>query len=221
MTAEEEKKPQERQTQRQKQLEKWQRFFESLAEFDRGQLAKLRQSLANRPARFLTGTLYAAGLENETRVEWQRDVLELVAGLFSLVERPHDEQTEAEAERQKRKQQPLGLLLGELHVAQNRKSGRKLDAPSSIESRFLALLDADAEALPYQLRQALTLLKANDTKPDWARLTNDLMLWQTRLGDGIRREWSDAFYTEAAKQIRAEANTIDTPEPELAPEDPA
>lgn len=220
MTIEEGKKPQGRQIQRQKQLEKWQKFFELLAQFDRGQLAKLRQSLGNRPAGFLTGTLYAAGLENEMRVEWQRNVLELVAGLFSLIERPHDEQMEAETEqREKRKQQSLGLLLGELHVAQNRKSGRKLDASSSIESRFLALLDADPEALPYQLRQALTLLKANDTKPDWARLTNDLMLWQTRLGESIRREWSDAFYTEAAKQIRAEAEAEDAPEP--APEDQA
>lgn len=203
------------QTQQEKQLAKWQKFFDVLSQMDRGQLSKLRQSLSGRPAPFLTGAIYAAELEAYLKQDWQREVLNTVAGLFALIERPHDEETEEEEEgRAQRKQQPLGQLLGELHVQQNRQTGRKLDAPSSIEKRFLALLDADAEALPYQLRQAVTLLKANNIKPDWARLTNDLMFWQINGGKKIRNQWSDAFYLEAAKHVRAEKN-------ENSDEDPA
>ncbi|GAA5502392.1 hypothetical protein Dxin01_02136 [Deinococcus xinjiangensis] len=201
----------ETQTSLDRQIAKWQTFFDLLGEMDRGQLAKLRHSLSNRPAHFLTGTIYAAELEHSLKNDWQRAVLETVAGLFALIERPHDEQTEdEEVRREQRKRQPLGQLLGELHIAQNRKSGRKLDASSSIEKRFLALLDSDEYALPYQLRQAITLLDASEIKPDWSQLTNDLMFWQSRSGNRIRQDWSDAFYLVAEKEMRRIANLDST-----------
>lgn len=193
-----------------KDLSHWEGFFDLLAKKDRGGLAKLRQSLDGRPANFLSGTIHAAGLEwlltKEDKNEWQREVLETVAGLFALIERPHDEVTEEEeAQRQERERQTLGRLLGELHTQQNRQTGRKLNAPSSIEKRFLSLLGADVYALPYQLRQAVTLLKAQGIKPDWAQLTDDLMQWQSERGDKVRRDWADDFYMHAAQQIRLEA----------------
>ena len=52
--------------------------------------------------------------------------------------------------------------------------------------------------------------KAHNIKPDWARLTNDLMFWKTNGGKRIRSEWSDAFYLEPAKHIRSEKNDTDT-----------
>ena len=70
--------------------------------------------------------------------------------LYALVERPNGtgEETPA-AERRP----SFGETFGALYLAQ--------DQRPSTEKRFLSLLDADADGLPYALRQAVTLLNAD------------------------------------------------------------
>lgn len=174
------------------------RFFAELAKLPRGQHAELRRTLGDdRPghgAYFLEGVAYRSGLawalkEHLDGLERSnRQALYLVAGLYALVERPHDgEEPEenAEAEAKERKALSLGALLGDLYRAQ--------EARPSTEKRFLALLDADREALPYHLRQAVTLLDAGDLRPDWPRLLRDVTGW----GDRIRQTWARDFYRHA------------------------
>ncbi|WP_051935681.1 type I-E CRISPR-associated protein Cse2/CasB [Deinococcus sp. YIM 77859] len=178
------------------------RFFAELAKLSRGQHAELRRTLSDdRPAYgayFLEGVAYRSGLawarkeELDGLEQSQRRALYLVAGLYALVERPHDDEPEEERTKtQARKPLSLGALLGDLYRSQ--------DARPSIEKRFLTLLDADREALSYHLRQAVTLLKAANMHPDWPQLLRDVTRW----GDAVRQTWARDFYRHAESPEKA------------------
>lgn len=181
------------------------RFVSALAQLDRGQLAELRRSLGDREAFFLDGVLARVGLGFEEG--WRRRALHLVAGLYALVERPHDKgadddtgETTDEAPGGK-KGPSLGALLGRLYLFQDRRP--------STEKRFLALLDSDVEGLEHHVRQAVTLLRTEELTPDWARLADDLAFW----GDSVRRTWARDFY-------RTVHTPSDSPAPESGAADP-
>jgi len=185
-------------------------FFARLGRLERGPLAKLRRSLGDdQPGdseQWLQRYIFLSGLE-----KGNRRMQFLVAGLYALIERPHDDETEEEAEaRAVREGKSLGWLLGTLYREQG-------ERPST-EKRFLALLDADEGALPYQLRQAVALLRGSDVKPDWAQLLRDVSGWSVDgWGEEVRRRWANDFY-RAALPPRQNAATEDTPEPDAAPE---
>lgn len=186
-------------------------FIDCLSRLERGQLAELRRSLGDdRPgdsAQFLEGVIVRSGM-----VKGNRQAQYLIASLYALIERPHNDESEDETTaRVTREGKSLGHLLGTKHVKQNKCFGRKPDDSSSTEKRFLALLDADADALPYQLRQAVALLKGSDVKPDWARLLSDVSGWNSDWGDLIRRRWAEDFYRVAAYEGRDDSsdNTTD------------
>ena len=164
-------------------------FFARLARLERGPLAELRRSLGDEPgnmAQFLEREIYLSNLGNRNF-----KAVYLVAGLYALIERPHDDESEEEAQaRAGREGKSLGHLLGQLYREQG-------ERPST-EKRFLALLDADEAALPYQLRQAVALLRGSDVRPDWARLLSDVSRWNhDEWGDDVRRRWAREFYRGA------------------------
>lgn len=165
------------------------RFIELLSKLPRGPLAELRRSLSDVPsnsAHSLERQIYAAEVGH-----LNRSAVYLVAGLYALIERPHDDETDEQAEkRASREGKSLGHLLGHLYREQN-------ERPST-EKRFLALLDADEAGLPYQLRQAVALLKGSDIKPDWAQLLRDVSRWNhDEWGNDVRRRWAREFYRTA------------------------
>lgn len=64
----------------------------------------------------------------------------------------------------------------------------------SIEQRFIALLDADEEQLPYRLRQMVQLVKAEEgIRIHWARLLDDLLDWN-HPERRVQQRWARAFY---------------------------
>lgn len=162
------------------------RFVDRLARLARGQLADLRRSLSDdRPGDstpFLEGLILRSGLQNRNR-----QGVYLTASLYALIERPRDARAEPTDDRPSAPNGPsLGFLLGTLYQEQQERP--------SVERRFLALLDADADALPYQLRQVVSLLKASGLRPDWVRLLRDVCGWETGWGPQIRRQWANDFY---------------------------
>ncbi len=66
----------------------------------------------------------------------------------------------------------------------------------SIERRFVALLNADAEDLPTHLRHAVSLIKASDTPIliDWIKLLGHLRSWNSP-DRWVQRDWSRAFWS--------------------------
>lgn len=63
----------------------------------------------------------------------------------------------------------------------------------SIERRFVALLDADAEDLHYYLRQMIGLLKANSVPVNWDRLFKDIRNW-SHDDRFVQRKWARSFW---------------------------
>ncbi|KEF35523.1 CRISPR-associated protein Cse2 [Deinococcus sp. RL] len=177
------------------------RFVAELDRLERGPLAQLRRSLGGDER----GVYWLEGLYTRTGYgaakEYEKDALQLVAGLYALKPRARQDEGDAAeeetppAETVNPEPAPsIGTLMGQLYLKQDRRP--------STEKRFLALLDADRDGLPYHLRQAVTLLATENLTPDWARLTRDLLRW----GDRVRRAWAQDFYREISREPTAQAD---------------
>ncbi|HMO82185.1 MAG TPA: type I-E CRISPR-associated protein Cse2/CasB [Pyrinomonadaceae bacterium] len=77
------------------------------------------------------------------------------------------------------------------------------DKSDSIERRFVALLDADAEDLHYYLRQMIGLLRANDVPVNWERLFKDISNWGSD-SRYVQRKWARSFWGSTETQKTAE-----------------
>lgn len=187
------------------------RFVAELARLERGPLAQLRRGLGGdeRDVYWLESLYVRSGYG--TAKDFEKDILRLVAGLYALKPRARRDEGDAAEEEtlpadtaDPEKGPSIGTLMGQLYLAQG--------ARPSTEKRFLALLDADRDGLPYHLRQAVALLASEDLTPNWARLTRDLLRW----GDRVRREWAQDFYREISREPTAQAD-----DPSAAPADEA
>lgn len=71
---------------------------------------------------------------------------------------------------------------------------RKLRPKSeSIETRFIAVLNAHSEDLDEHLRHAISILKSNDCPFNWFRLFDDLLQWEHH-EKYIQLRWARDFY---------------------------
>ncbi len=66
----------------------------------------------------------------------------------------------------------------------------------SIEKRFVALLDAEADDLHYYLRQIIGLLKSKDIPVNWNRLFEDIQWWSSDKRD-VQKRWARSFWGSA------------------------
>ena len=64
---------------------------------------------------------------------------------------------------------------------------------ASIEARFTALLNANAEELDDHLRHVIGLLRAHERPLDWFRLFSDLLHWDD-LSGSVQLAWARDFY---------------------------
>lgn len=67
------------------------------------------------------------------------------------------------------------------------------DTSDSIERRFVALLDAEADDLHYYLRQMIGLLKAKSIAVNWNQLFNDIRDWG-KPSRSVQRRWARSFW---------------------------
>ena len=173
-----------------------QAFIERLWKLERADLAELRRSLA-----FDVGTHAPAFRVIEPFTlkaqNWERNMHYLVGGLFALIERPTGIVKTLEPK-------SIGLSIAKLFVDRGK--------TPSVEARFIALLDADAEQLPYRLRQMIALLR--DSNPiDWKTLLDELRLWNLE-DKRIQRRWAQAFYRNINPVETEPETTNSTPEEE-------
>ncbi len=185
-----------------KKNSKPQRCVEHLLGLDRAALAVLRRSVRDAPGAHPPAFPYvepflAGSIEEGPRERAERTAYYLVAALFALKERPEVPPKRIDGD--------FGASAALLY--------HKRDRTPSIERRFINLLDADREQLPYRPRQLVSLLKADDMPVDWARLTSDLVFWAhpDRL---VQQRWARAFYRASATAEAAGA------EPTLSPASP-
>lgn len=141
-------------------------WLEDLNEKDTKVRAVLRRSLAFDPGGYVPAFPYVEHRITDDDTAWRREMHYLVAGLWAVHWRegrtgPLMKLGEACAEFDKDKRSSM-----------NADDKRKL---TSTEKRFINLLDADADQLPYRLRQMVALLK--EYRLDFGQLLKDLMHW--------------------------------------------
>lgn len=132
--------------------------------------ATLRRSLAFPPGTWSEAFPYVEPFV-ATATKWTRQAAYLVAGLYAI----------------------SGSTAGSGSIGDASFRLRTRIASDSVEARFLALLDADEEQLPYRLRQMITLMASADIAPDWAELFRDLTNWNwpSRL---VQERWARDYY---------------------------
>jgi len=140
---------------------------------DRAALAHLRRGLSKKPGESMEMYPYVGRFINqETNASHDRAVF-LTSALFA-------EYSDAAAN------------IGDL----GHSIRQMADKSDSIERRFVALLDAEADDLHYYLRQMVGLLKANGIAVNWNQLFKDIRGW-TAANRGVQRRWARSFWGSA------------------------
>lgn len=157
-------------------------WLEELNEKDTKVRAVLRRSLAFDPGGYVPAFPYVECRITDDDTAWRREMHYLVAGLWAVHWRedrtgPLMKIGEACAEFDKEKRNSMSA-----------DDKRKL---TSTEKRFVNLLDADADQLPYRLRQMVTLLK--EYRLDFGQLLKDLMHWNSNKKT-TQTAWAQDYY---------------------------
>ncbi|MBI5269841.1 MAG: type I-E CRISPR-associated protein Cse2/CasB [Burkholderiales bacterium] len=152
---------------------------------DPGAMAALRHSLAFEPGAYPRAYPYVERFVSSTwhTQDARRLARYAMAGLYALHPSPRSSS--------------LAAALGELT--------REKDRPS-LELRFIALLEADAEGVMHHLRQAVQLLAADGKGFDPVELLQDLAVALDERAspdarDRLKRRWARDFY----RAMQAEA----------------
>ncbi len=156
------------------------RFFQHLAKrcrADRNAGACLRRSLSFPPGEWHSAFPYVEPYISATG-EGRRKMFYLAAGLWASA-------------KEKNGTMPFGKALCEY---------MKWAQSESVEKRFIALLDADADQLPHRLHQMCVLLQ--DYPIDFPSLLDELLFWSAR-SKRTQLNWARDFYSDAADAVVA------------------
>jgi CRISPR system Cascade subunit CasB len=163
-------------------MSKFIEWLESLNEKDSKVRAVLRRSLAFDPGGYVPAFPYVEPFLKDGDSDWRREVHYLVAGLWAMHWR----------EGRNGQLMPIGeacaIFDKEKRSKMNAEDQRKL---TSTEKRFINMLDADADQLPYRLRQMVALLK--DHQIDFEHLLQGLLYWDSRK-KGTQNTWARNYY---------------------------
>ncbi len=152
-------------------------YLKELADDEnRAALAALRRCLGKSPGEAAEAHRYVLRFNPEPWNEW---AYYLVAGLFAL----HPESWPQKES--KSRLTNLGASFAWMKT--------KADNDSSIERRFVALLDSHADDLSEHLRHAISLLKSKEIPVDWLQLLRDLRSWNHE-DRFVQRNWARAFW---------------------------
>jgi CRISPR system Cascade subunit CasB len=161
-------------------------WLEDVNSHDTRVRAVLRRSLAFDPGTFPDSFTYVEPFVGESRSEWRRTALYLAAGLWASHWRP-------------------GRTGGRVSLGQAAAYHAANGSPST-ERRFIGLLDADEDQLPYRLRQMVALLK--DQPIDFDALLRGLLYWN----DDRKRtqiDWARDFYRNNQRVNDAQSPSTD------------
>lgn len=147
-------------------------WLENMNQRDGRVRAVLRRSLAFDPGAFPAAYPYVEPFLNDEDSYWRRQVHYLVAALWANHWKAGREGSV----------QPIGKAAALHQLA---------SGSASTERRFIALLDADGDELPYRLRQMIALLKEQSI--DFGALLTDLQRWHSP-DKRTQNLWARQFY---------------------------
>ena len=160
-------------------------WLEGLNEKDTKVRAVLRRSLSFDSGTYVHAYPYVEPFVKDEDNSWRREMYYLVAGLW------------ASHWREGKIGQPLSF--GKACAAYWKDSGSE-----SVERRFINILDADSDQLPYRLRQMIALIK--EQAIDFEGLLKGLLFWND---DRKRTQntWARDFYRNFDQDIETESIT--------------
>jgi CRISPR system Cascade subunit CasB len=147
-------------------------MLEEMAKKESKVRAVLKRSLAFDPGAYPPAFPYVERRLGDDNGKWKRTVYYLVAGLWAQ----HFREGRGAG-------QNFPVACGAFYESKEKSS--------SIEKRFIALLDADDGQLAYRLRQMLALLK--EYSIDFDVLCKDLISWN-HAEKFVQIRWAKAFY---------------------------
>jgi len=153
-----------------------QHLFDLTDREDRGAISELRRSLVS--GNDILATRHVLPWLGGDVGSRRESVALLVAGLYAL----HPDRTTGSN---------FGHSMRRVWQAQDKRS--------SNEQRFVALLNAHPEDLPYSLRQAVNLIRSHEIPLDWAQLYRDICNW-SRADRFVQRKWARAFWGAPAEE---------------------
>ena len=155
-------------------------WLEDINERDSRVRAVLRRSLAFDPGTFPAAFPYVEPFLKEDGGNWRRQVHYLVAALWASHWKAGREGAKV----------PVAIAVA--HYAMAHHTREQLNGrASSTERRFITLLDADTDELPYRLRQTIALLK--EQAIDFDALLTELLRWSSST-KRTQNQWARQFY---------------------------
>ena len=140
---------------------------------DLGALAALRRGWGKEPGTAPEMFPYVASFDDS---RWEGEVVYIVAGLFGMWPQ-HDPSSGSFGASMRRLVEPEEDVQG-----------------TSVEKRFLSLLDADAGELYQALPRMVGLLKAKEVPLNYLLLTRHLFHWKDEGIHNVRRRWAVDFW---------------------------
>jgi CRISPR system Cascade subunit CasB len=147
-------------------------WLEGLNRKDTKVRAVLRRSLSFEPGTNPASFPYVEPFVKGESTTWRRNAHYLVAGLWAQHWRE-------------------GMTTTGQSIGQACASYKVTSQSSSTEARFVALLDADEDQLPYRMRQMIALLK--DQSIDFEHLLKGLLYWHDA-NKYTQINWAKDFY---------------------------
>lgn len=190
------------------------RLVRNRREPDRAALAALRSGLGMDPGSAiamypLVGHHLRSGDPVTGYLTWSErtwnDTLFIVASLFGLhpVPRPTGDDQTSPAAPPADEQARTGTRRNRSFLASLPPRTGDKDRDQAIDRRVVALLNADRDALPTMLRQAVGLLE-DGASVDWAQLTRDLLDWD-HADRPVQKRWAAAWWTAPTRNEIANA----------------
>jgi CRISPR system Cascade subunit CasB len=144
----------------------------------------LRRSLSFEPGQYISAFPVVEPYLYDLS-ESRRKVAYLAAGLWATAQR----RTSGSA---------MPLAEAFRRVADKRRG--ESNTASSVDKRFITLLDSDIDELPHRLRQVVSLINAEQTVIDWPALLTDLFAWNAE-SRHVQRHWARLYWRSGESLI--------------------
>ena len=155
---------------------------------DRATLARLREGLREKDGRAMEMYPFIGRFLSEKSKPSYENAVFMVAALFAYYPTAKDTTDN------------LGASLRKYQ--QETKS-------DSVEKRFVALLNAEAEDLPTYLRQIIGLLKSKDIGVNWEQIFDGIQSWNSDKRF-VQRKWAFGFWGSSVNDNQTEQQTQNT-----------
>jgi CRISPR system Cascade subunit CasB len=101
---------------------------------------------------------------------------------------------------------PRSMRAADFGATMARLAATRANGREGIDRRIAVLLDAEAQDLPFRLRQLVTLAAAAELGVNWRGLTEDL-LWWDQPARRVQRRWARSYFGGPAPRERSDAES--------------